>query len=305
MSTKVSKQVLKPPLDNNTIFARVPLYHKILKRDEHYGNDGYETADFLILKNKVIYRCYGKNPYRHSPGMDSNFYVFFSCQIFDVPDSIFDTPVIHELFEIVHFTSTNFMEIVYYRANGHKKYPFPNLNSSDKTLGEFLFEINTKQKIVLSHKTCQTAYAEFLGRQYNMMEEYNKLNPMRSIYHYVSLMNEYKTLQSDDSIEIELYKTNIKQLEENIQQLKESHDNFKRKYYNEKCDMEKTIEHLENGLKLYQEKCDTYEMANAKLQEKCDTYKMANAKLQKKYDELKKENTILQERTKILDESNF
>jgi hypothetical protein len=66
--------------------------------------------------------------------MDYNFYIFFSCQIFDVPDSIFDIPVIHKLFEIIPFTSSNFMEIVYYSASVYKKYPPPNLLSSDKTL---------------------------------------------------------------------------------------------------------------------------------------------------------------------------
>jgi hypothetical protein len=125
------------PLGNNTIFARIPLYHNILKNKNNH--DGYTTTDFLILKNKVIYRCYGMNPSPtgYNPGHDSNFYIFFSCQIFDVPDGIFDTPVIHELFEIIHFTSSNFTEIVYYQVLGYKKYPPPNLESSDKTLYEF------------------------------------------------------------------------------------------------------------------------------------------------------------------------
>ena len=56
-SKKTESKMAEPKkLDNNTIFARIPLYHKILKKevsDGGNGNDGYEIADFLILKKFI------------------------------------------------------------------------------------------------------------------------------------------------------------------------------------------------------------------------------------------------------------
>jgi len=317
MSAKVSKQVpnKSPPLDNNTIFARIQLYHKILKNTNTGNgiNDGHETADFLILKNKVIYRCYGQKPYIHSPGMDYSFYNIFTCQIFDIPDGIFDIPVIHDLFEIVHFTSTNFIEIVYYRANGHKTYLFP--ESNDKTLYEFLFEINKKQKIILSHKTCQRAYADFVDRQNCMMEKYNKLNPMRLIYHYASLTCEHKILKTEYNIiseKNELHKNNIKTLEEenklyknNIKALEEEINKLKDMYSIERISHVETIENLQKKYTELKETCDVYAVANLELKETCDAYAAVNAELKETCEAYAVVNAELKERAKILDESNF
>jgi len=262
-----TKKALPKILDNDTIFARIPLYHNITNGG-HQMNDSIEITDFLILKNKVIYRRYGHKPYPSCH--DINFYRFFSCQIFDVPDAIFDTLVIHELFEIIHFTSSNFSEIVYYRANeykqcspsGYKLYsPPPILESSDKTLYEFLFEINKKQKVVLSHKTCKWALADYIEQQYTMMEGYNKLNPMRSIYHYVSLVRDFndyisfaeeerKQLKDAHLIESNIYVSKIEELTKKCLEIETDISTLDKLYQNKIKILEDDMQQLTNMHKI-------------------------------------------------------
>ena len=335
---KESNTVDPTMLGNDTIFARVPLYHNIITAREYQMRDEIQIADFLILKNKVIYRQYGNRSYPSCH--DEYSYKFFSCQIFDVPDGIFDTPVIHELFEIIPFTSSDFSEIVYYRAERYKKYPPPNLESSDKTLYEFLFEINKKQKVVLSHKTCKRALADYIDRHANIMEGYNKLNPMRSIYHYVDLIRKYTLLKTDYTTTVKenkLYQNKIKTLEEEIKQLKDVHTILKTDcitiveenelYKNQIKSLEEEIKQLkdvraietatiEKLTKNYNELNIKYYIAFNEdgdftieffetVHKKRIQLENANIKLQQKCDFLVAYNKELRERTKILDESNF
>jgi len=250
---------------NNTIFAIIPAFDDIIKGDiKKSPNNGRYIGDFLILKNKIIYREYKIDPHGNYPQPPE-----FRASIISILDNSFNTSIIHQLYGIDTFSSNDIEILATYNYDTHKCLYYGNNAGSNS--GKKRNNIDRNEKSLL----------DFIQSQSKTVMTITDRNKLKT-FGLITIINAYVSL-----------KINKATLEQEIKQLKELNSSYSLTFE----DNDKQISKLEN-------KCDNYAVSHNRLREKNEKLREENRRVKEENESLREENeSLIEENQRIIEEN--